>query len=193
MLTFLLVIEDEKTRNKLEELYIRYHKEMYYIAMSILSNTHDAQDCVQTSILKLADYIETIEDIHCNKTKHFIVTIIKNTSIDNYRIKKAHPVLDFEAFEDLADDQEMKLEQLIIRLADSKWMAEKLAIINPDYASILTLRYYHELKDIEIAEALNISRELVHTRLHRAKKCLKKVIMDESTLLRKKDLCYEIH
>lgn len=193
MLTFLLIIEDEATRSKLEELYIRYHKEMYYIAMSILNNYHDAQDAVQSAILKCTDYIDKIGDVDCNKTKYFIITIIKSTSIDLYRKKKLHPILGIEEYDNVPDDQEIQIEQLIIRLADSKWIAENLAKINPDYANILTLRYYYDLKDVEIAKILNISRNLVNTRLHRAKQSIKKMMIDESAQLGEKGMLYGIN
>ena len=64
MLVFLMGIENIDARCKLEELYLKYHKEMYYIAIGILNNTHDAQDAVQSSILKLVSYIEKINEVN---------------------------------------------------------------------------------------------------------------------------------
>ncbi|HZK70887.1 MAG TPA: sigma-70 family RNA polymerase sigma factor [Clostridia bacterium] len=161
MLTFLMIIEDAKIRNKLEDLYIRYHKEMYYIALSILNNAYDAQDAVQTAILKCADYIEKIEDINCNKTKHLIVTIIKSTAIDIYRHKKKHPHENLEDFMELSMDSSYFTDDIIIRLSDGKYYAQRLAELKPEYAEILTLRYYEELNNQEISEILNISHENV--------------------------------
>src|SRR5665647_1872254 len=151
MLTFLMIIEDAKIRNKLEDLYIRYHKEMYYIALSILNNAYDAKDAVQTAILKCADYIEKIEDINCNKTKHLIVTIIKSTAIDIYRHKKMHPHENLEDFMELSMDSSYFTDDIIIRLSDGKYYAQRLAELKPEYAEILTLRYYEELNNQEIS------------------------------------------
>jgi RNA polymerase sigma-70 factor, ECF subfamily len=179
MLAFLLVTEDTKVRNKLEELYISYHKEMYYIAMSILHNTHDAQDAVQTTILKCADYIEKIEDIHCNKTKNLIVTIIKSTATDIYRYKKKHPHEKLDDFPEhlMADDQFS--DDIIFKLSEGKYYAQRLAELKPEYAEILTLRFYEELNDMEIAKLLNISHENVRARLSRAKAALKKLLIEK--------------
>lgn len=179
MLTFLLVIENTKVRSKLEELYINYHKEMYYIAMSILNNSHDAQDAVQTAILKCADYIEKIEGINCNKTKNLIVTIIKSTATDIYRYKKKHPHEKLDDFMEhlMADDQFS--DDIIFKLSDGKYYAQRLAELKLEYAEILTLRYYEELTDLEIAKLLSISHENVRARLSRAKAALKKLLIEK--------------
>jgi len=187
---FLMVIENIEERNKLEDLYVRYHKEMYYIAMSILNNTHDAQDAVQTSILKCADYVEKIEDIYCNKTKNLIVTIVKNTAIDIYRHKKKHPHGNLENFMELSTYSSQFTDDIIIRLSEGSYYAERLAEVKPEYAEILTLRYYEEFNDMEISQLLNISHENVRTRLSRAKAVLKKLLVEkweELELERKED------
>jgi RNA polymerase sigma-70 factor (ECF subfamily) len=179
MLTFLLVIENAKVRSKFEELYIRYHKEMYYIAMSILCNTHDAQDAVQTAILKCADYIEKIEDINCNKTKHLIVTIIKSAATDIYRYKKKLPHEKIDDFLEYLMVEDKFSDDIIIKLSDGEYYAQCLADLKPEYAEILTLRYYNELTNLEIARLLNISHENVRVRLCRAKAALKKIIIEK--------------
>ncbi len=175
MLTFLLIIEDHETRNKLEQIYVAYQKEMYYMAYDILQNVHDAQDAVQTSILKLVTYIEKIDEIKCNKTKYLIVTIVRNTAIDIYRKKKSHPLMDTE------EDREMEglsLDDHVIRLSDAKMLAENLAKLKVEYADVLTLKYFHEFDDKEIANVLCISCDNVRVRLSRAKAKLKNLMKD---------------
>lgn len=85
MLTFAMLDGSEEDRTKLEQIYIKYKKLMYYIAVDILKDTHESEDVVQNSIIKTANYIEKIDDINSNKTKHLIVTIVKSTAIDIYR------------------------------------------------------------------------------------------------------------
>ena len=179
MLAFTLYMGDSGKRSKLEELYIRFHKEMYYIAMSILHNTHDAQDAVQTAILKCANYIDKIEDLNCNRTKHLIVTIIRNTATDIYRRKKRLQQENLEDYPEplVADDQ--FTDDIIFRLSDGEYYAQRLAELKPEYAEILTLRYYNELTNQEIAQLLDISHENVRARLSRAKAALKKIIMEQ--------------
>lgn len=88
MFAFLMIIENIEERNKLEALYLKYHRYIFYIANEILKNSHEAQDTVQTVILKMVNYLDRIESVESNKTKHLIVTITKSTAIDALRKKQ---------------------------------------------------------------------------------------------------------
>lgn len=179
MLLFLMVIEDAESRDLLERIYRAYHKEMYYIANNILNNSHDAADVVQTSIIKLIPYIEKISDVSCNKTKYLIVTIVKNAAIDLYRKNKLHHLLEIDVAEDITDSISESMDDIVIRLGDAKMLSEKLAQLSPEYADLLTLKYYFEFEDKEIAEILKTSHVNVRVRLSRAKTQLRDLMCDE--------------
>ena len=189
MLLFLMAIEDVESRDLLEKIYRAYHKEMFYIANDILKNSHDASDVVQTSIIKLIPYIEKINDVKCNKTKYLIVTIVKNTAIDLYRKKNNHPLLEIEVAEDIPDSISESMEDIIIRLGDAKMLAEKLVKLSPEYADILTLKYYFEFEDKEIAEILKISHVNVRVRLSRAKSHLRNLMRDDESYSQELRMC----
>lgn len=189
MLLFLMAIEDVESRDLLEKIYRTYHKEMFYIANNILNNSHDAADVVQMSIIKLIPYIEKINDVKCNKTKYLIVTIVKNTAIDLYRKKNNHPLLEVEVAEDVPDSITESMEDTVIRLSDAKMTAEKLAQLSPDYADILTLKYYFEFEDKEIAEILKISHVNVRVRLSRAKTSLRNLMRDDEPYNQELRMC----
>ncbi len=180
MFTFLLIIENTEERNKLEQLYIKYHKYMFFIAQDILKNSHEAQDVVQTVIIKMVHYLDKIDEIECNKTKHLIVTLTKSTAIDILRRKSKIEYRSPDAFEDYMDTTAPNSEDIVIRLSETKELLEKLTEIKEEYADILTLKYYQDLSDKEIAEFLCISHENVRTRLSRAKVALKKIMAPES-------------
>ncbi len=167
---------------------------MFYIANEILKDIYESQDVVQTSILKLANYVDKIEYVNCNKTKHLIVTIVRNTAIDNYRRKKNHPVMDLDNNDNLLESNDASLDELVIRLSEAKELADKLAQLKIEYADILALKYYHEFNDKEIAEILGISHENVRIRLNRARAALKKLMLrQQSSNLNCKGTCkYEI-
>ena len=85
MLLYLSLIETEEDKIKFEDIFNSYKKTMYYVANSILKDEHYSHDAVQNSFLKIIKNIDKIEDVKSNKTKGFIVTIVKNSSIDIYR------------------------------------------------------------------------------------------------------------
>lgn len=78
MLIFLAIIENEHGRGKLEALYIKYCNDMFRVAYRVLKDWYLAQDAVQTAFLKLADNLDKIDEINCNKTRAFVVIIVRN-------------------------------------------------------------------------------------------------------------------
>lgn len=179
MLTFLLVIQDEVTRNKLEEIYLAYHNKMFTVAENILHDSHEAEDMVQDAILKISDHIEKINEINCKKTGCLVVTIVRNRSFDAYKRRKKVIRLDNEEMELKMNDNENLIEKHMIDFERSREMAKRLKQINESYADVIMLRYYHEFSPAEIADVLNIKESNVYARLSRARASLKELLMKE--------------
>lgn len=183
MLTFLLMIEDEAQRNKLEEIYATYHKELFYVAYQILHDYYDAEDIIQTAFIKICKNLEKISEVKCKKTRAYLVIIVRNLSFDRYKEKKRTVLTNFADEEMDIKDSNSSLEDFVLNLEKGKELANTLSKINTSYADILTLRYYYEYSVIEISELLNISVDNVSVKLHRAKAALKKKLSEGGTLL----------
>ncbi|MGI6658667.1 MAG: RNA polymerase sigma factor [Dethiobacteraceae bacterium] len=68
----------------LEQLYTQYRYLMYHIAYGILQDHSLAEDAVHAAFLKLAKNNYQISEINCNKTKVFMVIVIRSTALDLY-------------------------------------------------------------------------------------------------------------
>ncbi|TCT14271.1 RNA polymerase sigma-70 factor (ECF subfamily) [Natranaerovirga pectinivora] len=169
---FLLTIEDEIVRSKLEEIYYMYSKDIYRCAFKILKTHHSAEDIVQNTIMKLIDNLENIEDVNSKKTKSYILTIATNMAINMIKKNKKIVNLEKNHEERLVDDTD--LEKYMLNLETCSEIAATLSKINPNYADILMLKYFHEYSNAEIAEILQINENNVHIRLHRSKRELLK-------------------
>lgn len=90
MLLFSMV-ENEKDLSKFQRIYDQYKNMMYWVAYDITKNTHDAEDVVQLSLIKLIDILYRIEEeeIGRSRCKNLLITITKNTAIDHLR-KASH-------------------------------------------------------------------------------------------------------
>lgn len=95
MLAFLLMIEDEGKRDKLEKLYITYRKELFYVAYRILNDYQEAEDILQSAFIKIAKYLDKISEIECKKTRAYLVIIVRNLSFDCYNQRKKTVPSDF--------------------------------------------------------------------------------------------------
>ncbi|MFY9177039.1 MAG: sigma-70 family RNA polymerase sigma factor [Clostridiales bacterium] len=107
-------IEDDYSRDKLEELYYKYHKYVYKIVYNILNDSYLAQDVVQSVFIKLIENIDKIDRIECNKTKAFIVIITRNLSINLYRKRNSHKNMVLENIEDVICDTSQPIDERII-------------------------------------------------------------------------------
>lgn len=178
MLTLLLMIEDEVKRDKLEELYLTYHKELFYVAYQILHDYHDAEDIIQSAFIKISKHLDKIGDIRCKKTRAYMVIIVRNLSFDRYNEKKRTVPTDFAEDKEEIIDSKVSLEDHVLNLERGKEMAEALGNLNAAYADILTLKYYYEYNNAEIGDLINMSADNVSVKLHRAKAALKKILSE---------------
>ena len=161
----------EKAKGKFEQLYEKYRKPLFYIAIKILEDQDLAEDAVQDAFVKIFENLNKIDDIHCCKTKSYVMTIATNNSFNLYCKRKQY-ALPFEAIEELAADyMDTKMEEI-----DSfEEMIKKLPVI---YREILTLKYIQGHTNAEIAEMLDISQVNVRKRLERAKRKIKESLKD---------------
>ena len=67
---------------KLEKLYAKYRKIMYGIAMSVLHNSHDAEDALHSAFLSVAKNIEKLGDPDSDKTAAYLFRATKNTALN---------------------------------------------------------------------------------------------------------------
>lgn len=178
MFIFGIVIDDDFTRHKIEEMYRMYRKLLFYTAYCILKDYHEAEDVVHTAIIKICDHIDKIEDIKCNKTKAFLVIIVRNIAINVYNKKRRLTDIHMEKLVDLNDNY-INPEEYMLKIENAEWVARKLAQINSEYADILVLRYTYQFSIEEIAYLLNTTEGNVRVKLHRARKALHDIMKGE--------------
>ncbi|PKM57443.1 MAG: sigma-70 family RNA polymerase sigma factor [Firmicutes bacterium HGW-Firmicutes-3] len=179
MIAFLMTIENEKTRNKLEEIYVTYYKEIYVTAYSILKDHHDAQDVIQDAILRISKNIHKISEVKCKKTRSYLVIIVRNLCYNVYNKRKGIVMLEYDEVKRLSNQDEILIEEEFLQIEFSEKIAKYLEQLHQPYADVLTLRYYYELEISEIARNFNITENNVSVRIYRALEALKKILVEE--------------
>ena len=179
MITFLMIINNDEKRTKLEEIYTHYHKDLFITAYSILKDYQEAEDAVQKMIIKLHNNLEKINEIKCKKTRAYLVTIIRNICYDTYNKKKKIILITEEEINEIAIEDEVALDEYVIKVENY------LSDLHKPYANIIMLKFYYELSMPEIAEILNITENNVSVRINRALKALKKFFNERGVSLEK--------
>ena len=179
MIAFLMTIENERVRNKLEEIYLTYYRDMFVTAYSILKDHHEAEDMVQDAVLRLSKNLNKISDIKCKKTRSYLVIIVRNLSLNAYNKRKGIAMIEHDEIKRLPNPEELLIEEHMIRLDMRNEMAKYISQLQEPYADILTLRYYYEYDITEISEVLEITENNVSVRVLRALSALKKILEEE--------------
>lgn len=185
MLAFFAAIKDENSRSKLEALYIKYKNDMFKVAYSILNDYQLAQDAVHSAFINLADNLDKIEEINCNKTRSFVVIIIKNVSINLYRKRKKQNCIMLENIDNILPDDSESIDERIINADMFNLISSRIQQLNTAYSDIISLKYFYHYSDNEIAKLLNITPENTRVRLHRARKSLIKLLSQDGELSKK--------
>ncbi|WDV48086.1 RNA polymerase sigma factor [Clostridiaceae bacterium M8S5] len=169
--------------SKLENIYILYYKEMFYVAINILNDYHEAEDVVQNAILKIFNELSKIMIPKSYKTKTYITTIVKNMAINRYNRKKLRKLVPMDNIRyELLQGENTSLDENIINLENEQEIIKLLIQIKKSYSDILALKYKYELSNFEIAQFLGISQGNVRVKIHRAKRSLKKIIKRSVTI-----------
>lgn len=169
LLLYLNTIEEPKNKSKFEQLYLMYREKMYWKAYDILQDKYLAEDAVHDAFLRIAKYIDTIDEINCNKTIALLVIIVKNISIDIYRKRKKSTYLsldeDTSQFISATNYNDNLEEQQLIQYIKE---------LPQNYRDIFILKYYIGYTNKEIAKYLNLKESSIRVRLLRGKKLLEK-------------------
>ena len=157
------------TRNEFEIKYTQYYETLFRIAYSYVKNSWDADDVVQDVFVKLYLTRKTFKTE--DNEKYYLIRLVINRSIDYIRNNKKHNLsIDNEYINNLPDtsDADKKNEEIY----------ECVCSLKDSYKTIIVLFFYDDYSVKEIANILKISESNVTTRLSRAKKKLKEIIIE---------------
>lgn len=185
MLAIIMSIENEEDRSFMETLYYDYSEKMYLVAMDVLNNHHDAQDCVHNTIARIIDSIDRYKQAQEGKYLiKLIVIATRNNAINMYNENKRRnrSVFSTTMYDDETDNWEIldipdetnDVQKLIINEETCKMLHElinKLDLIYRDVIVLMQMGYSYEA----IADILGITVETARKRYSRAKAKLREM------------------
>ena len=167
-----------------EELVNRYKNTIFAIVYKIIGQYQESEDITQEVFFTVYEKLYQFD--MDKRFQPWIQRIAINASITALRKKKKIISLSFD--ENLGKDFEANISANIpdpmteiikeeLRLEIKQAMEE----LNDGYKLILMMRYQMDLNNKEIAEILNVTKEIIEVRLHRARRALRRIVVNKWT------------
>jgi len=160
--------------DQMEELYIKYHRELYLYAFSLCKNHHLAQDLTSDTFFKAYLSLDDVSYI-----KYWLFRVCKNLFLDY--VKKNREYSSESILERLLTNNETPLDE-IIDSEEKKHLYNLVINLNKSYKEVLVLYYFCDFSIKEISRAKNITEGAAKTMLFRARKKLKKAMEGENEI-----------
>ncbi|QGU94006.1 sigma-70 family RNA polymerase sigma factor [Clostridium bovifaecis] len=146
-----------RSKSKCLEKYIMQNKESHYrVAYSYVKNKEDALDIVQDSIYKAFKSISVLENT--DNINSWFYRILINTAIDYIRKNSKISLVEDFILDSNDDSKEDNYEDIDLQKA-----LDNLPEINK---TVITLRYFEDLRLEDIADILGENLSTVKTRLY---------------------------
>lgn len=183
ILTYILSIEDDEKREIVENIYNLYYKKMYIIAFGILNNTHDSEDAVQDAFYNITFTYDLFRKPRERATATLVYIYTRNAAINIYNKNKRHSkVVELvdsvdKSIYDIADDEDVS--KIALDNETSRLVSDAIDQLDEMYRDVIIMKYYYNMKNIEIAKVIDKDTNTVAGRLFRAKARLKEILGDE--------------
>ena len=169
MLFYLSLVETDRDKQKVQQVYEQYYGLMMYIASRYYSQRDDAEDIVHDAIVKIIKHLACIDVDDAVRTKAYCVTVVKHTALDRLKAKENN-VISMEDFQ----EEPVQANDFAIDKDTYADLVRAIRALGDPYRIVLTLKYVNDMTDKEIAALLGISEKTVSVRLTRGRQKLRK-------------------
>lgn len=174
------LLSREEDQHAFKHLYLTNKEDFFWEARNILRDDQLAEDVVHEAFLKIINNFEKIMDLECPKRQRYIVNIVKNQAIDEYRKRNRQEYVSL-------DKVEFAVTENMVKEEDQEAMSVLMGCIEElplKYQDLFRLKYIAEKSTEEIAEALEISVDTLYKRLQRGKVFLMKKLKQKGVTVR---------
>jgi RNA polymerase sigma-70 factor (family 1) len=137
-----------------EEIYLRYNRQLYYLAMKYLKSKNLSEDAVQEIFIKLWQKRDQLDPE--KSVKGFLFISMKNHVLNMIRNRKNKIISDLELEEDQHHTEQIVMNEII--LSDYEQLLQRGLSELPDRKrKVFELKAFQGLTNSEVAEVLFIS------------------------------------
>lgn len=157
----------------IEQLYKRYHRELYIYALSLAKDQYEAQDLVSETFFKA---LLTVDE-ETSYFKYWLFRVCKNLFLDKLR-KNKH---DRNINHIILSSKETPLDR-IIEDQEKRDLFKAVMSMPETYREVIVLYYYNSFSVREISQQIGASESSIKVLLYRARKKLKIRLEEENEL-----------
>ena len=163
-------------RAALEELIRAWEPRLLYFIRRLVRDEADAWDILQETWMKVVKGIRALSDPQ--SLAPWLYRVARNTTLSHARSRELpHEALENHP-ETLADDPACGA---LLEFEDAEQVHRGLASLSLPHREVLTLFFLEDMSVEEVATVLDIPPGTVKSRLHYAKRVLRKVIAEEGS------------
>ena len=148
------------TRKEVESLFKTHYEQMYHLALTLLFEEAESKDVVSEVFASL---LSGKVVMRADNAQAFLLASVRNRCLNvlqHKQVQERFARLLTEGTDTLVSDntveEEMQMEELMRYVQDN---------LSPMEQNVFRLRYLREMTCQEVADALNVSRQTVHTHL----------------------------
>lgn len=188
MITFICAaVDSPDDQSFMIDLYHTYKKAMLFTARKYVADDFACEDILQDSIIKLIQNISVIRSKERCVLASYIVSTVRNTSIDYLRKQgrdsKYWSCAQEDIWEETADTVSLSMEELLLMKERNAQLMDIWPQLSEQDQTALRGKYILEYSDAELSVLLGCQESSVRTRLSRARRralCLLSQMKKES-------------
>lgn len=177
-------MEYERTKDEIfDEIYRTYQKDVYKISLYFTKDTYIAEDIAQKSFIKL--YLH-FEDVNLDCVRAYLFRTARNLSYNwlrdsqkEWRGEYLENIPEENVPQYSVEDQYIHREEQDRKREFIGKIMEELYEENESWYDILHLIYGLEKSHEQVAEELRITRDVLYSKLYRAKRWIRKKFENE--------------
>ena len=161
------IMEDSDDKDYLVRLYRRRYPLLFHIAFEITRDRQEAEDIVQSAVVKLIAYISKLREMTEAQEVCYICKTVKSIALN--QIQKRKRQLPSDCLDEQPDDHDGP-ELAYIRMESYGELGRAIASLSQRDQDLLYFKYFLDMPNAEICAALGINEISIRPLLHRARK-----------------------
>jgi RNA polymerase sigma-70 factor (ECF subfamily) len=167
-----IIREAQLDQSKFSLLYQHYFEQIYYFLLAKIRNEADAEDLTAMSFAKALNNLKKYKE---GNFRAWLYRIANNTFLDFVR-KENRISHDEDQMMNLEDTKSEDVSEVVDRSIMMEKVKEAMKTLPDKYQTVLSLKYFSDMSNGEIAEMLECRENNVAVQIHRGVKLLTELL-----------------